>query len=81
MQLKVFKIKPVTGIYFLYKNKKLIYIGMSIDIHRRVSNHPHKFDAIKYINCPKFNYWQLKILEDSLITKYKPKLNKTHKGF
>lgn len=45
--------KAVCGVYFLIKDQKVIYVGQSVDIFRRISNHATKidFDRIAYEPC------------------------------
>ena len=53
--------KPPAGVYFLYDQGELVYVGQSNDIYRRISEHSHgrvkpgqtikQFDEWKYIQC------------------------------
>lgn len=55
------KYKPPSGVYFLYENGKVVYVGQTNDIFRRISEHarggqkhgfPNKeFDDWSYIAC------------------------------
>jgi len=62
------------GIYFLKKNKEVVYVGQSIDIERRVKEHSKEkeFDDYSYIECDKS---LLNSMEQSFILQYNPKLN------
>jgi len=62
------------GIYFLIKDKQIIYIGQSINIHNRLSHHSSRkqFDAISIIECNPDN---LDELESLYIHAIKPCLN------
>lgn len=83
-KLKRFKYKVIPGIYFLFKAKKLIYIGQTSNIYERILSHKkgrvgcyHDHDYAYYMECPGLNSFQRGVLEDSLIHIHKPKLNKT----
>jgi hypothetical protein len=43
----------VCGIYFLVRDKKIIYVGQSIDVFSRISTHRNdkEFDSIAYVPC------------------------------
>jgi hypothetical protein len=63
------------GIYFLYKNESLVYIGISQDIVGRIKNHmcsDKVFDNYKYLELKKN---EAKIYERVLLNKYKPEYN------
>ena len=42
-----------SGVYFLYKSGRAVYVGESIDIRRRLRSHEHKgkYEAISWIKC------------------------------
>lgn len=65
-----------TGIYFLLKGKKLVYIGETMDFPNRVSQHKDKvFDNVRFIECESpASYFY----EQRLIKYFKPKYNKTY---
>lgn len=62
----------MTGVYFLYLNKELQYIGQSLDIHKRCKKHKIKFDFVGIIICRRED---LKSLERNMIAEYNPKYN------
>jgi len=74
-------------IYFLIYRKKIVYIGITNNIHRRIQEHANdkierqtlivgkKFDSYKYIKC-KYKKTALKY-EGKLIKKIKTKYNTT----
>ena len=42
------------GVYFLIKNKEVVYVGQTIDIFSRISKHRRlgkEFDSFSFINC------------------------------
>jgi hypothetical protein len=66
--------KFVVGIYFLYDNNELVYIGKSTNIHIRINTHRKnkQFDSYSILKCCEDD---LKIYERILINKYLPKYN------
>ncbi len=66
---------PKIGIYFLFKNNQLVYIGQSIDIELRIRNHYKEkdFDTYSYVLCL---IEELNDVEKKYIQKYTPILNK-----
>lgn len=64
----------LVGIYFLFKNEKIVYIGQSKKIFNRIISHCYSkdFDSFTYIEC-KEN--ELNELEFEFIAKHKPELN------
>lgn len=78
---KVENIKPEPGIYAMYDtDKRLIYIGQSKDVNYRVSKHPKrsKYASIKVRHIK--SYDERINLEEKLIRRLKPKLNRHLKG-
>lgn len=70
------KIKVIRGIYFLFKDNELVYIGQSEDIYKRVPSHLfskdfNNWNYIEYVND------DLNTLEAEFILKYRPKHNKS----
>ena len=66
---------PSAGLYALYKQNKIVYIGKSDYISNRVKQHADKdFDTTKSIIFKK--EVDLLLYESYLITKYKPLYNK-----
>lgn len=66
--------KSIIGIYFLWDVDTIVYIGQSIDIDKRISEHRKnkKFSHYSYIECSKKD---LNKLESSYIKTYNPILN------
>jgi excinuclease UvrABC nuclease subunit len=63
----------LSGIYFLIKDKEIVYIGQSGDVHARLSQHKFKdFDSVSVITC---NADKLDKIESIYIMTYRPKLN------
>lgn len=64
------------GVYFLRKGKKVVYVGQSIDIHRRIKEHKQektkKFDNFTYVEC---NKNLLSTTEEAFILKFNPVFN------
>lgn len=66
------------GIYVLYYKNRIVYIGQSTNIHRRLIQHLKSnklFDKYNYIEI---EVDQLDDIEEALIRKYKPIHNTTH---
>jgi hypothetical protein len=61
------------GLYFLYQDNKLVYIGKSVNIPNRLSNHNKKFDSYSTLMIP--NEADMAILELAYINYYKPSEN------
>jgi hypothetical protein len=64
------------AVYFLVKDNKVVYIGQSIRLASRISQHWQEkdFDRILYIPVPKE---KLNVIEGALINHFKPELNST----
>lgn len=44
----------IPGIYFLIQNKKVMYVGQSVSVLRRIGNHfDKKFDSFAFVPCDK----------------------------
>jgi hypothetical protein len=68
-------------IYMLYKNNKIVYIGQTECLARRIAEHLQSdkdFDSFVIHSLIEDQYIRLK-KEEILIRKYKPKYNSTHK--
>lgn len=63
---------PRCGIYFLFSNNELVYVGQSTNIYSRLGNHNKDFDEIAAIEVPQQH---LKAIEYGLIAAFDPKLN------
>tara|TARA_R100001463_G_scaffold65433_2_gene118714 strand:- start:4919 stop:5338 length:420 start_codon:yes stop_codon:yes gene_type:complete len=62
------------GVYVMYRNKKIIYIGISKNVRQRFSKHVIKdWDLIKL--KPATSYGAAHDLEEKLISKIRPELN------
>ena len=68
--------EPVCGVYFLFMGDALLYIGQSIDVHARLSNHrkssPFVFDSFHVEPCHKD---KLNALESIYINTHLPPEN------
>ena len=63
------------GVYFLIKNKRVVYVGQSISVWNRISIHAGEgksFDRAAFIACEKKH---LDILEALYIHVFRPSLN------
>ena len=65
----------ITGIYFLLRKDKVVYVGKSINIIARVFKHNYKFDSFSYIECAADD---LDLYEVAYISKFKPRYNCYH---
>ncbi len=67
------------GVYVLYRNAEVIYVGQSIDVLGRIAQHylRMKFDCVKVHCCAPD---KLLSIESELITLYQPKHNKAGKA-
>jgi hypothetical protein len=66
------------GVYFLIDNDEVVYVGQSVNIFSRISQHKidKKFDRYAFIPCSKEN---LDKLESLYIHFLRPRLNGKHK--
>jgi len=73
--------EKVKGIYFLFNDCVLTYIGRSCNIKRRLFAHKlnkeHKFDAYKYLKLSSVTDEELDEIEKMFIRKLKPTENKS----
>jgi len=61
------------GVYLLYRSGSLIYIGQSMNVYARVTQHRDKaFDKVMFIPCKRE---VLDVVESVLITTLRPELN------
>ena len=62
-----------SGVYFLIKGSKVIYVGQSVNVFARISSHAQyrDFDSYAYVSCPKD---RLDILESLYIHTLNPPL-------
>lgn len=63
-----------TGVYFLIKNHKIVYVGQAMNVFRRVADHSitKEFDSFSYIRCKQE---VLNVVESLYIHVFKPPLN------
>ena len=70
------KWKKATGIYFLIKGSKVVYVGQSVHVYSRIASHHDKeFDSFAYIPC---DQELLDKLESLYIHVLKPERNGNH---
>lgn len=66
----------MTGIYLLYKNNEVIYVGQSVNMDRRTREHGRSnYDFAQQLPCDKHD---LNRFEKELIETLKPKYNCKH---
>ena len=73
---------PTCGIYFLFENEDLVYIGKSTNIYSRLGAHTSagktcKFDRVSAIQVDKEH---LAAVELAFIAAFQPKLNGSNHG-
>jgi hypothetical protein len=74
--LRRFRQKSICGVYFLYFLGRIVYVGQSVDVRSRISQHTREktFDEYAFVRCPEV--W-LDILEAVYIQRINPPLNRT----
>jgi len=79
------KVGQCNGIYFLFNEGNLVYVGKGWNCFLRVAEHTRKepnnnkmFTHWNFIEIPESE--NLGTIERALIQKYRPPLNKTHLG-
>lgn len=74
-QINLSEVCNVSGIYFLCKNKKILYIGQTVNIHNRLSQHlkNKEFEDVFFVPVHRMF---LDEVERSLINHFAPPLNK-----
>lgn len=66
-------LRATSGVYLLYKDGALIYVGQSVNVYSRIPQHRNKdFDRAMFIPCQKA---VLDAVESALIAVLCPKLN------
>ena len=66
----------MTGIYFLIRNKKIVYVGGTTRWPGRISGHCYKnFNATRFIPCKRS---KLEYYENRWIAKFRPELNRIY---
>lgn len=70
------------GIYFLIKDNKIVYVGQSVNIFKRIKNHKRTkdFDYYNYILLPEVSDNRLNDVEMKYIAAFSPKYNKQIAG-
>lgn len=65
---------PRCGVYFLFQQGRLVYVGQAINMARRIGQHTHDkaFDSYSYIECPQA---ELNAVEQTYIQRFRPPLN------
>ena len=66
----------ISGIYFLIKKKRVVYIGRTIDLMGRLLSHQvysGDYDSIRIIPCDPADFSKY---ENRWITKFRPKYNR-----
>lgn len=64
----------MTCVYFLLRSGRVVYIGQTINLRKRLPKHYKKrYDAVRWILCPKE---LLLHYESRWINRFKPKYNK-----
>jgi len=78
--LRAKKHTALCGVYFLIKDREIIYVGQSVNIASRIQTHSatKTFDCYSYALC---NREELNALETKYIMFFKPKLNYTMQGY
>jgi len=67
--------ESTSGVYFLLKHHKIIYVGQGVNVYARIQQHAHKqFDSYAFVLCP---VSALNSLESLYIHYLRPKLNGT----
>jgi hypothetical protein len=67
----------MSGVYFLFDKGRLIYIGQSINVEKRLSVHHVEYDAFRIIQC---HTNDLLKYERRLINYFKPTMNQPTGG-
>lgn len=65
----------MVGVYFLKQNEKIVYVGQSVNIERRIKDHKNSdkvFDDYTYVECDKE---LLNSTEESFILQHNPVYN------
>ncbi len=67
----------ICGVYFLFNKEELIYIGQSVDILKRISEHM-KDKVFEWYCYEKVRKQNLDAVEKACIQRYQPRLNDVH---
>lgn len=72
------------GVYYLYRDAQIVYVGSSSNILRRVSQHvtddTKDFDSFSYHDMSNHSQWDIESFEIIEIKRLKPQLNVTYNG-
>lgn len=60
------------GVYFLISNNEIVYVGQSMTIARRISEHLHKPDSVAWMETPR---WCREYIEAYYINRILPERN------
>lgn len=68
------RVRQITGIYFLFADNELVYVGQSMDVLGRISQHHgcKPFDRLAIIECHRS---ELDRIESHYINKFRPRMN------
>ena len=74
------KWEPLVGVYFLFKEDEVVYVGQSINVAARIATHSTEkdFDSFSVVACLQS---QLNFLEALYIRLLEPKLNISSRGY
>lgn len=68
----------VSGVYFLFRGSELIYVGQSVNILARITQHAEKaYDSVRFVRCPPH---ALNDVEGFFIRLLEPPMNKSRHG-
>jgi hypothetical protein len=74
--IRFLKVQPIYGVYFLFRGERIVYVGQSTNVRKRVDDHVRdakSFDKVGYIPVPESD---LDRVERFWINRLKPELNK-----
>jgi DNA-binding CsgD family transcriptional regulator len=74
-KIEKFSFNPITGIYFLFREGKLQYIGKGIDVHTRIFAHQKSKKIFDDVYCIHVESSALETIERELIRYFRPPLN------
>lgn len=63
-----------SGVYFLIRDGRVVYVGQSVNIHSRIATHikDKEFDSFSFIPFPR---WELDVAESLYIHALRPEIN------
>jgi excinuclease UvrABC nuclease subunit len=76
---KEIEIPTYRGVYICYKNSQVVYVGVSLCVYTRISQHKLQkgvnfFDTVRVLEV--HQWWKAILIEDYLIDYFDPILNK-----